>query len=196
MDKKHIYIVLTRTNTIVSRLIRLFKKDEYTHASIALDRDLRKMYSFGRKYLYNPFIGTFKIEHKDDGVYRLQRKVPCLVLEVEVTEQQYEKAQGIIRHFVSNSNLYKYNYKGLLYNLFNIEAYSDNRFLCSEFVYYVLNQSGVVDFNIPGNLVRPQSLLNIKGNIMYKGDLKCFGQENRRFMEGTAHIRRLKPIYE
>jgi len=196
MDKKHIYIVLTRTNTIVSRLIRLFKNDEYTHASIALDRDLRNMYSFGRKYLYYPFVGVFKVENKDEGVYRLQKKVPCVVLEVEVTQQQYEKAQSIISHFVASGYLYKYNYKGLLYNLLNIEAYSENRFLCSEFVYYVLNQSGVVNFNIPRNLVRPESLLNIKSSIMYKGDLKTFGQESKWFKEGTAHIRRLNPIYE
>jgi len=196
MDKKHIYIVLTRTNTIVSRLIRLFMKDEYTHASIALDRDLRNMYSFGRKYIYNPFIGAFRREYIDKGVYKLQKAVPCMVLEVEVTEQQYQKVESIISQFVSNSHLYKYNYKGLIYNLFNAETSNDNHFLCSEFVYYVLNQSGIVDFNIPRNLVRPQSLLNIKSNIVFKGDLKCFSQEDKCFMETRSHVRGLSPAYE
>lgn len=51
MDKKHIYIVLTRTNTLISRIIRLFMNDEYTHAAIALDKELNNMYSFGRKYV-------------------------------------------------------------------------------------------------------------------------------------------------
>lgn len=196
MDKKHIYVVLTRTNTMVSRLIRLFMKDEYTHASIALDRDLRNMYSFGRKYTYNPFLGAFRREYIDKGVYRLQRTVPCIVLEVEVTEQQYQKAQSILSRFISNSHLYKYNYKGLIYNLFNAETCNDNHFVCSEFVYYVLNQSGIVDFNIPRNLVRPQSLLNIKSNIVFKGDLKCFRQDEKLFMEGITHVRGLSPAYE
>ena len=196
MDKNHIYIVLTRTNTIVSRLIRLFMKDEYTHASIALDRDLRNMYSFGRKYIYNPFIGAFRREYIDKGVYKLQKAVPCIVLEVEVTEQQYQKAQSIINQFISNSHLYKYNYKGLIYNLFNIETYYDKRFLCSEFVYYVLNQSGIVDFNIPRNLVRPQSLLNVTSKIVFKGDLKSFGQGKRDFVEGRSVIRGLNPAYD
>jgi hypothetical protein len=196
MDKKHLYIVLTRTNTIVSRLIRLFMKDEYTHASIALDRDLRNMYSFGRKYIYNPFIGAFRREYRDKGVYKLQKIVPCIVLEVEVTEEQYEKAQSILNQFISNSERYKYNYKGLLYNLFNAETCDDKHFLCSEFVYYVLNQSGIVDFNIPRNLVRPQSLLNIKSNIVFKGDLKCFGQDERDFVEGRSLIRGLSAVYE
>ena len=52
MENKKIYIVLTRTNTILSRLIGFIEDDEYTHASISLDRGLSQMYSFGRKYSY------------------------------------------------------------------------------------------------------------------------------------------------
>jgi len=40
MEKFYVYVVLTRTNTVISRLIQLFKKDEFTHAAISLDRDL------------------------------------------------------------------------------------------------------------------------------------------------------------
>lgn len=52
MEKFYVYVVLTRTNTVISRLIQLFKKDEFTHAAISLDRDLANMYSFGRKYTF------------------------------------------------------------------------------------------------------------------------------------------------
>lgn len=51
MEKFYVYVVLTRTNTVISRLIQLFKKDEFTHAAISLDRDLANMYSFGRNIL-------------------------------------------------------------------------------------------------------------------------------------------------
>lgn len=57
MRKFHLYIVVTRTNTVLSRLIQLVKNDEYTHAAIALDMELDSMYSFGRKHTYNPFVG-------------------------------------------------------------------------------------------------------------------------------------------
>ena len=45
---KKIYIVLTYTGTILSRIIKVFTKKEYSHVSIALDQDLKYMYSFGR----------------------------------------------------------------------------------------------------------------------------------------------------
>lgn len=194
MDKNHLYIVLTRTNTVLSRLIRLFMNDEYTHAAISLDKDLNNMYSFGRKYIYNPFIGRFKREYIDDGFYRLQKEVPCIVLEVKVSKQQYEKAQSVVGGFISNSHLYKYNYKGLFYNLFDVERYEDKRFVCSEFVYYVLNQSGIADFDIPRNLVRPQSLLDIKSNIVFKGDLKHFGKRENHYMIERNCIRGLSAV--
>lgn len=172
MEKKHLYIVLVRTNTVISRLIQFVKKDEYTHAAISLDEDLDCMYSFGRKYALFPFIGRFKREAIDKGVYRFHKTLPGIVLEFEVPENQYQEAQDIINQFILKEDLLKYNYLGLVYGLFNTAAYCKGRFTCSEFVYYVLNESGVLDLEVPRNLVRPQNFLDIESRVVYKGDLK------------------------
>lgn len=50
-----IYIVLSHTGTNLSKLIKLFTKDEFSHVSISLDIDAKEMYSFGRLRAYNPF---------------------------------------------------------------------------------------------------------------------------------------------
>lgn len=47
--RKNIYIVLTGTGTAFSGLIKWFTKAELNHASIAFDRGLQEVYSFGRK---------------------------------------------------------------------------------------------------------------------------------------------------
>ena len=65
MENRCLYIVLTRTNTVISKLIHVINNDEYTHAAIALDKELDHMYSFGRKYTFNPFIGVFKHEERN-----------------------------------------------------------------------------------------------------------------------------------
>lgn len=172
MEKYYLYIVLTRTNTVFSKLIQTFKHDKYTHASISLDKELNNMYSFGRRNTYNPFIGRFKKENINKGTFKLCRTLPGVITGVEVSKEQYEKAKKLLDHFISNSDLYKYNYKGLLYSLLNKPLCSQNRFLCSEFVYYIFKECGIADLKISGNLVRPQSLLNIRGRIIYSGDLK------------------------
>jgi hypothetical protein len=172
MGKSYLYIVLTRTNTMVSKLIQLFKNDEYTHAAISLDKELNYMYSFSRRDTYNPFMGRFKKEDIDEGLYKFCHTLQGVIIEIEVSREQHEKAKALLDHFITNSSYYKYNYIGLLYNLFNKPVSRDGRFLCSEFVYHILKESGVADFEISKNLVRPQNLMDLEGRIVYKGNLK------------------------
>lgn len=174
MKKYYLYIVLTRTQTVISRLIHILKNDEFTHAAISLDKELEHMYSFGRRKLNNPFIGRFKKENLNEGLYQCCNTLPAAIIEIEVSKEQYESAKALIDYFISNSDLYKYNYIGLLYNLLNKPGYNEHRFLCSEFVYHILKESSIADLEISRNLVRPQSLLKIKGKIIYKGNLKEF----------------------
>ena len=58
-EERVVYIVLTHTGTIPSRLIRIFTRYEYTHVSISLDRNLEHLYSFARKAKYNFFNAGF-----------------------------------------------------------------------------------------------------------------------------------------
>lgn len=196
MEKHYLYIVLTRTNTVMSKLIGIFKNDEYTHAAISLDKGLNHMYSFGRRDTYNPFIGRFKKEDINQGIYKRCKTLPGAIIEIEVSKQQYENAKVLLNNFISNSDNYKYNYKGLVHSLLNKEVCTDNRFLCSEFVYYILNESGVADFKISRNLVRPQNLINIEGNIIYKGNLKEMNLTDSKLYKKDIKLRRMSAIYE
>ncbi|MCL1950335.1 MAG: hypothetical protein FWF59_11445 [Turicibacter sp.] len=44
-----IYIVLTKTSSVASKLIGCYTKKPYSHVSIAFDKELKQVYSFGRK---------------------------------------------------------------------------------------------------------------------------------------------------
>lgn len=181
MGKNYLYIVLTRTNTAISNLIHMMTNDEYTHAAISLDKELDNMYSFARRNTYNPFIGRFKKEDINEGIYRFNEILPGTIIEVEVSKEQYEKAKTLLEGFINNSDKYKYNYRGLIYNLLNKPITIENRFLCSEFVYYILKESGIVDLNMPRNLVKPQDLLKVNGKIIYEGNLREIKPLNNRF---------------
>jgi len=178
MQKYYLHVVLTRTNTTMSKLIRFVKKDEYTHAAISLDKELNYLYSFGRKHTYNPFLGRFKRENIDKGIYKFCETLPGVIIEIEVSSEQYKKAKYLLNYFMLNSSCYKYNYRGLIHSLLDKPVCYDNRFLCSEFVYYILKESGVVDFHIPRNLVRPQDFMVLESNIIYKGDLRKIVKTN------------------
>ena len=188
MAQNRLYIVLTRTNTVLSRLIGIFKKDQYTHAAISLDSDLNQMYSFGRRNTYNPFIGCFRKEDIHEGVYGLCKTLPGAIIEVEVTAEQYRKATELLDQFIYHRDNYKYNYQGLLYGLLDKPLCVEDSFLCSEFVYYILSESGIVDFQMPRSLVRPQKLLHAKGKIVFQGDLKDFKSVNTLKPESSVFL--------
>lgn len=177
MKNHSVYVVLTRTSTIISMIIHNFTNDQYTHAAISLDRELKYMYSFGRKWTYYPFIGGFKHENLNEGGYKFSKILPGVIIELQVTEDQYNNVNRLLNQFIYNSECYKYNYMGLIYNLSNKEACYEYRFLCSEFVYHILKESGIVDFKKPRNLVKPVDFLELEGEKIFEGDLRTLDIE-------------------
>lgn len=185
---KNIYVVLTRTNTVLSKIIGTITNSEYTHASISLDNNFDKMYSFGRKNVYNPFIGTFVIENFNEGVFGIHECLHGKIIELEITNKQYDSIKKLINNFIINKNYYKYNYLGLIDSLIERESYSEKSFLCSEFVYYILYSNDIINFNIPRNLVKPEDFKNLNGKIIFEGDLK-------EIYAYCNHKKYLQPMY-
>lgn len=72
---RKVYIVLTYTGTILSRIVKMYTRREYSHVSIAFDEDLKEMYSFGRLNPYNPFIGGFVYERIDRGLLKKLKRL-------------------------------------------------------------------------------------------------------------------------
>ena len=51
---KDIYLLLTKSDTFISKAIYLMTQDSYTHISISFEENLQPMYSCARKYTYSP----------------------------------------------------------------------------------------------------------------------------------------------
>ena len=87
---KQVYLVLSYTGTILSKIVPFYTKKEYSHVSISLDKDLKKMYSFGRLNPYNAFIGGFVHESLDEGTFKRFYKTETTIYEVDITDEQYD----------------------------------------------------------------------------------------------------------
>jgi hypothetical protein len=174
-NEKYVYAVLSKSPTILSRAIHGIKGDGYTHAALSLDRHLDFMFSFGRRRAYNPFIGCFKRESMNEGIYKNIAVLPGAVLEIPVTREQYDAVCRHVGKFLLDAHTYSYNYFGLMGNLIGVARKDNKRFFCSEFVYHILHESGVCDLGIPRGMVRPQTLLHLRGRVIFEGDLKTYG---------------------
>lgn len=174
MVREHsIYIILTRTNTMFAKTIRFISKDTFSHASICLDINKDKMYSFGRKSYYNVFNTGFIEETTTTNVFGKHNELPCVILEMKVTEEEYNNIKNTIEDFKSKDKLYRYNYIGLISNRLNKTYFNDHRFFCSEFVYHILESNLQLECNLSRTFIKPETFFTFKEcEVIYKGDLK------------------------
>lgn len=179
-NQRYVYVVLSRTYTIPARWIRFFTGKPYSHTSLALDMELKKLYSFGRKGLHNPFNNGFIIEHLESGIFGMDKNITCCVYAVPVTEEQYEIICHEIDYFVENKDSFRYNNIGLVSVLFGKNIDDGRHFFCSQFVSHIFYRSGIKLFSKADGLIRPYDFhLRLKDNRIYKGKLS----EYRDFLE-------------
>lgn len=145
--EKSIYIVLSHSGTRVSKFFSLTTGFVYSHVSISLDKELNQLYSFGRRNLYIPFISGFVREIKNQGVYKMHQNTPCVVFELPVSEEEYEKAKEVITSFNQHKEKYKYNILGLPMMFFKIPYRREHHYTCSQFVACVLYKAGIIDIS-------------------------------------------------
>lgn len=173
---KKIYLILTHTGTILSKIIKTYTKDEFSHVSISLNKELTEMYSFGRLNPYNPFWGGFVHEYIHEGTYKRFYNTKTKVYELNVTDEQYNKMKEVIYEFRKNDEKYKFNIIGLFAVGFHKVIKKENSFYCAEFVRYVLENAGIeIDLPIPA---KPEEFKNIQRlKEVYNGYLREYDKK-------------------
>lgn len=167
---RKVYLVFSHTGTILSKIIRIYTREKYTHISISLDEDLKKMYSFGRLKPYNPFIGGFVHERIHDGTYKRFNKTRSEIYSLNVTDAQYDSISKIIDNFYKNKDNHKFNIRGLMALVFHIKYKHKDNFYCAEFIKYLMDNSNV-KMELP-ELIKPMDFMNNRSlSLIYKGRL-------------------------
>ncbi len=158
----YIYLVFSKTGTLLSRVLELFMKSKYVHVSISLDEDLKTMYSFGRVNPDNPFSGGFVQENLGDGVYKKSRDCECVVYKLSVTKEQHQILVNELSKFLASHGSFKYNFLGLFAAKMNIPFKRKNYYFCSQFVSELLIKINVLNVQSPPEMIKPTDLLDIE----------------------------------
>lgn len=165
---------MTQSGTSFSKLLKLITCEKYNHASICLDNSFDKFYSFGRLYPRFLLPGGFVEENAFKKVYALFDKVPCMVLEKQVSDEQYERLRNIINYFIENKKDFSYAIISLVFANSSWSFTSNHKFFCSQFVAKVLNDIGINTPKAPEHM-HPLDFTKVDGvTSIYEGDLKEF----------------------
>ena len=174
MDKnKKIYIVLTYSGTILSRIVKRYTKKEYSHVSISLDKELNQMYSFGRLNPYNPFFGGVVKESPKYGFFKRFYNTKSKIYTLEITEEEYNNIKRNIYNIYNEKEKYHFNMIGLMAVPLNVKVKRNHSFYCAEFVKYVLEKS-IMGIKLP-EIIKPQDFETINGlELIYTGILRKY----------------------
>ncbi len=169
---KKIYIVVSQSRSIVSRVIRALTAAKYSHVSVTPYPDLRVMYSFGRRLAYFPFWGGLVCESTEWGTYKRFSDVRVIVLEARLSEENYDKTIEKLDKMWNERKTYKYNYIGAFLSLFKTYRKFKNRYYCSEFVREILETGNVDGVDKLSKTVHPEKFLKVPEFVnIYEGQL-------------------------
>jgi len=167
---RSIYVLLTRSKTIASRMIYVFTRARFTHSSLSFGKELDQLYSFGRTYAHLPLPAGFRIESLRKGFYKNNSQIPCALYEFRVSEESYDAAIEIIDRMTSSGIDYRYNIIGLLLCRLGITHKRKHKYFCSEFIAEVLQESAAIEMPDPPSLTRPIDYASMPGAVcLYEG---------------------------
>ena len=181
MDKKkRIYIMLSHSGSLFSKMITLCTREPYTHVSTAFDEHLKEMYSFGRLNPYNPIIGGFVKEDIVNGTFGRFPHARCALYSLEIDAYQYNSLRNELFKFKIESNKYGYNLLGVLSAAFNFPLHRKYSYFCSQFVSEILLNSGIRIIDKNPSLTAPMDFMNCKElEIIYEGELRDYSQREK-----------------
>ena len=169
---KTIYILLTRSGTLLSKLVYAVTGANYTHASMAFDDDLSCLYSSTRKNGYTMFPAGPSREYLNRGVFCLRENVPCALYALEVEDETYARARRRAEHMMVHGGLYRFNVLGLMLCALHIRWKRRRHYFCSQFVSEVLEKSGAMELPKDSTLMHPNDYpLLPQLKCLYKGRL-------------------------
>lgn len=152
-----VYIMLMHSGTTLANLIKKVTKSNFSHSSISFDSSMTKMYSFGRKFDSNPFIGTFKSENIRTKFFE-GKDIPYALYMVPVTKSEIDAMKRRLDFFVKNATKFKYDFVGLFKNYFGIADNPEYRYFCSRFVADIINAGRPAEkpYVVEPSLMKPE----------------------------------------
>jgi len=163
-ETRKVYILLTGLPDTTSRLIRLFTRYGYSHASLGLEEDMNTFYSF---------VGKGYIIEKITRYLRPGRApFPCVLYELEVPAAVYAQVSGIVHAFAARKSELSYTLLGAILCVARLGYWRRDHYFCSQFVAQTLFDSGAAHLVKSSALYLPRDLTALQGvRENYRGDL-------------------------
>ena len=169
---KKVYILLSRSGSFPSRLIHALTGKKYTHASISLEPNDDKFYSYGRRRLNNFLVGGLIRESLCDGIFKRFPKGDAALFSLEVSDGSYNKIKELITYYFENYKLCTYNFGAIIPMWLGKKQELKFKMTCSQFVATLLHESQACALPKHPSIMQPVDFLSISELVpIYIGDI-------------------------
>lgn len=178
---EYVYVVVTQTGTVLSRILKAITHANYNHVSLSVDPTLRTMYSFGRKNAYNPFFGGFVMESPHFGTFKRFSETDAVVFAIPVSPEMKQRMEERMVTMYRERKNYRYDTLGLLLAAVKIRYVRDNTYYCSSFALDFLKEFGLTDGREFSRFPKPVEFLELRdGEVVYRGKLRLYEEEMKQ----------------
>ncbi len=184
----YIYVMLTRTNTVYSRLIHALTGDAYTHVSIGLGHGAGELYSFSRKKARLPLPSPIVREDVPGSYLALHPRTRCALYRVQVPQETRERVRKLVGDMYERRENYHYSLIGAALCKLDIAHERAEHYFCSQFVAEVLGKCGAVALPKNASLMRPADFAALPElEEIYSGPVMYAPGAEELFLKGAAH---------
>lgn len=172
---RYVYLVFSKTPSRFGKMIRFVSGARFNHVSLAFDKDLSKIYSFGRRKNNMPLNAGLVKEYPERFSLNKVDFVEIQIYKIPVTKTQYNKGKLRIKQLMRDEK-YLYNlYSVLFYPVFK-GFYTYKAYTCVEFVLHMLQYMDVdIKMDKPSYKYLPDELLSILiFPVVFEGNLLTY----------------------
>ena len=186
---KPIYIVFEEGYTLFSKAIKKVTNGIYSHAAIAFDSAMDKMYSYGVEDSSGAF-GGFVIENVKDKDKNAHMGIYTIFVPEDVWNVIYKN----VMWFVENAKKTTYSFANILTIIFKIPYEKSNSLICSQFVDRMLKLGGIDVTGKASSLVDPNYLR--RASRARKDIFKVFEGKVKSFSPKAVYNRTMGLIHK
>ena len=195
-----VYVLCVHTGTPLANAIKRATGAHFSHCTISFDPGMENMYTFGRKTRFSEFSnGSFVKESL--YLYPYSNKGARYALYcIPATGSQIAAMKARLAHFARSNARFRYDFLGLIKNLFGIADEPEKKWFCSRFVADIINagtEPGHTPLIREPSLLRPEDFLHadfalyVTGGLTREYDPVLVKEVTRKLLQAEATRRSL-----
>lgn len=132
---QHLYVMLSRTDTGMGRLIRFVTGEEYNHVSLCLDGDLQHFVSFARYRRDVPLAGGY-VPETAARLRACGKSMPVRIYKIDICQEDADQLAELFQ--MAGRTSLVYNSLGALLGRWHIRCAIPGAYTCLEFAGRIL----------------------------------------------------------